>query len=288
MTETFSTYGQEWRDQNESPRFPFADTATLTNAAGLFLPETLFLDATIHPFGGGHRAYLSRIVVESDTVTIVIGDSLLEERAYGTIALNAVPDHVPLYDNYGRPAGLLVSEQNRLSVFQSWPEGTHRFLASQTEFVARVCQPLPDTGLTGFLLESGEVISEDVILVGDDGILLRFESETVPVNDFSDETEEVTVIRVDVVGDPLFRRRLCDAAFETPRFLERLTFQSGNAGEEELIISPAEDGVIQIRVGPGGPDESLAPYSRVPSQSVFRVRSNADGIVFEVAGETVR
>ena len=71
----------EWRRYNEPTKYPFADEATLVNDAGVFLPETLFIDAILYPVGGREQMYLSRVTVTSETATVWIGDVDEPQRA---------------------------------------------------------------------------------------------------------------------------------------------------------------------------------------------------------------
>ncbi len=102
---------------------------------------------------------------------------------------------------------MLVCDPAESSALQAWPFGEHRFPAGSAPFAAGVCHPVPETGVVGIVLDDGEVFSGDVFLVGERGVVLRPEDGT---------------IRVDIVGDPLFKRAACgeSAAFETPRFIE--------------------------------------------------------------------
>jgi hypothetical protein len=116
---------------------------------------------------------------------------------------------VALTDNFDRPAGVLVSEPLRLSRFGSWPVGRHSFLPGSTEFVASCCIPTPEPGVRGLLDPSGNLLTGDVWLVGDRGVVLRAEDGN---------------IRVDIVGDPLFVRAQCfpENRFQTPNYLKTI------------------------------------------------------------------
>ena len=178
--------------------------------------------------------YLSKVVVTGSSVTIHIGDSHTSERASTTFNPAQPPAHLRLTDSYGRPAGILVSEPERLAIFLSWGPGTHEFTQQSAAFVAAVCIPKPGVGLQGVQLPNGEIVTGDIWLVGDDGVVLSAENEVIPGAFGAADTVE-SVIRVDVVGDPLFRRRLCaePGAFPTQRFLESLTFCTPpTAGED--------------------------------------------------------
>lgn len=250
----------EWRRYHETTKYPFADEATLTNASGLFIPEGLFLDATLYPIGGLPALYLSRVVVTNEVATIVIGDQNNEILARAAVNIIEPPANVVLSDSLGRPAGVLVSEPRRLATLQSWPLGTHEFSLDSTEFVARVCIPTPEVGVRGILLDDGSFFTGDVWIVGDDGVVVS-----------SEQVGEEQHIRVDVVGDPLFRRRLCAAVFHTPNFLKTVTVRHRC---DSIVCGPDTGGDFKITVG-----DQDAP------DPILRIRAIPEGLVFEAVGE---
>lgn len=225
----------EWRKSHEDTRYPFSQTSTLRNDAGDVIFEGTFLDASFYPVNGQRGFYLSRVIIESDAVTLVLGDDGTEFRASSTFDRATPPDIIRFVDNYNRPAGVIVSESIRLSLFGGWAVGEHVFLPEQTSFVARCCIPTPGVGFRGFELDSGEVITEDIWLVGDRGVVLSCEKVEL-LGACGEPTQIVDAVRIDIVGDPLFRRRLCTepGLFETPRFLQTITFcnpsRAGAAG----------------------------------------------------------
>lgn len=263
----------EWRDRNETTKYPFADSADLTNSAGDFIGETLFLDVSFYPIGGIERMYLSKVVVTNEKVKIFIGDQNTTELASSEFDLLTPPDIIEFVDADERPAGLIVSEANRLATFQSWTIGTHEFTVDQTEFVARVCMPTPEIGVRGIVLEDGSIFADDIWIIGDDGVVVRRETITVPKVGFTNETETLEVIRVDIIGDPMFRRRLCSNVFVTPSLLKTLTFRHGC---QAVVCGPDELGDLKITAGSQDADDTI-----------LRIRSVPEGLTFEAIGETV-
>lgn len=267
----------QWREENGNNAFPFSSRATLVNAEGRVIVEGAFIDAALYPVGGQAGLFLSKVTISHESMTFYVGDSADRERASGTIALVNGPDNVYLVDKYDRPAGILVSESGRLSVFQAWGVGDHAFEPAESEFAATVCLPTPRVGIRALALETGELFVGDVWLIGDDGVVLRTEEVITPRDCGVDETA-VQAIRVDVVGDPLFRRRLCTPPdlFSTPRFIKKikvvdalgqhficrpddfggvlLVTNNASAVDTTLRITPREDGIL-IRVV-GSPDQA--------------------------------
>lgn len=202
------TFHPDYRDQNDVSRYPFADTTTrLSSEEGLEIAAETFIDASLYPVGGDERLYISSIVVVPREITIYIGSAASPQLLATTFDPYDTELYVlPLRDQYGRDGGILLSDPDRLRLFSSWPTGTHTFTVEATEFVAACVIPTPEIGVRGILTEQGELLQGDIWLIGDYGIVVR---------------EEEGEIRIDVVGDPLFRRRLCSPLdkFRPPQFL---------------------------------------------------------------------
>jgi len=260
-----------FRDAHEDSKYPFEDRATLTNDSGDIIHENTFLGASIYPVGGTTGFYLSSIVVRTDSIRFVIGDSSNAEIASGSFNLGSPPSEIKLTDVYGRAAGLLVTEPLRAAVFQTWAVGTHNFTSDQTPFVAAVCIPMPEIGLRGVILEDGTLITGDIYLVGADGIVLRVSDTTLPPKVYGEPGRSVKDIRIDVIGDPLFRRRLCEDTFETPRFLQSLRFLFNG---RDYTCGPGDHGDIKMLV-----------ESTTTGDTVLRLVTNTKGLTIETVGE---
>lgn len=262
----------EWRKQNSTTKYPFSARASLTNLEGRVFVAGLFLDAALYPIGATSGLYLSSVVIDHENITVFVGDAVDGARASGTIPLINPPDDLVLEDIYGRPAGILVSESQRLSQFQSWGVGTHEFLPADTEFAVTVCFPTPEVGVRGIQLESGELFIGDVWLVGDDGVVLRAESAVVPLA-CGEGAHTNQAIRVDIVGDPLFRRRLCQPAslFNTPRFVRQIRIIGPNM---DFVCEPDEHGNIPI-----------TSNNRLVGDTVLRIVTTATGIRIGAVGQ---
>ena len=201
----------EWRDEQADSRYPFSDTSTLS-AGSASIPKDTFLDAILHPVGLSAPLYLRQIDVETNLVTITISDTRNTMSITGSFDPFGGGDSIALIDGYGRNAGLLICDQDRIKRFQSWAFGTYQF-GDTAEFVASVTVPLPADYVSGFILPDGSVVSGDVWFVGERGVTIR---------------RDDGAIRFDFVGDPLFKRLLCKDStdrtdlFVTPRFLRTI------------------------------------------------------------------
>lgn len=279
----------------ENTQYPFSLDVSLTNSAGTEVPKTAFLDAHLYPIGGAEGIYLSKVSVSYSAITFHIGDSSSSDIASGSVSLpiqgeasdlnNGDLDDpifcVRLLDAYERPAGILVSEKTRIAEFSGFGVGDHNFIQEQTEFVTTVCMPTPEIGVRGIVLPDGSVMSKNVWLVGEDGIVFRHYETTVP-NQGRECGAAVTypVIRVDAMGDPYFLRKLCFPVdmFATPNFLKKVKVvntQEGPGGEEqrvEFYTQASDDTTKNGRLYIQGND-SLA------AKAALRVRTADDGTI---------
>lgn len=260
----------EFRRELETTKYPFSDDATLTNGQ-VFFGEGTFLDAALYPIGNDGDLYISSATVTHDSVTLSFSSQGEDDLALCEFDLLSPPSEIQVLDQHSRPAGVLVSEPERLAIFQSWGVGTFEFDDSMTEFVASVVSPVPQVGLRGILLEDGTLLTGDVWIVGEDGVVVRKESVTLPAA-CDEPAKTVDVIRIDVVGDPLFQRRLCvpDNLFETPRFLKSITFVKDG---EEFTCGPDEIGNLSIFVG-----------ANETGNPALRLRNSDSSLIFEVGG----
>ena len=264
----------EWRQSLEDTKYPFEDGATLVNSTNKSIPPDIFLDAHLYPIGASSNMYLSRVEVTSAKVTVHIGDDSSRSVASGDISVSSPTDSVRLTDSYGRPAGILISDSSRLGVLRAFGLGTHDFRSTASSFVAGVCMPTPQVGVRGVQLDDGSLLAGPVWLVGEDGVVVSRETVENPATcDTAAQTQEV--IRVDVVGDPLFRRRLCTPKelFTTPSFIKKIKVVNG---AEEWLCEPDSHGYFSIQG-----NDSLA------GDAALRVRITPEGnLEFRVEGSS--
>jgi hypothetical protein len=262
----------QWRDQLEPTKYPFGSKASLRNAAGDTLLPAIFLDAHLYPIGAQDRLFVSHVTISHETVVLWIADSRLVDLASASFPTVNPPDCLKILDLYGRPAGILVSERARLSIFQSWGVGDHVFNLGQTEFCATCCMPTPEVGVRGLLLADGTILTGNVWVVGDDGVVVRPETVNLPAA-CGQPARSLQVIRVDIVGDPLFRRRLCQAnptLFATPNPIQKIRVRAANTTFE---CSPDAYGNLSLQVN-----------DAAASDTVLRIRTTPEGVVFEALG----
>ena len=236
-------YEAGWRRSHENTKWPFSESATLANNAGDEILQSIFLDAMLHPLGATNGLYVRDVNISADEAIISMGDES-GTLCVATFDLQSPPSSVPVEDVYGRPAGVLVSESNRLLAFRSWSFGSHTFRRRQTEFVAEVVRPRPTDGLSAVLV-GGDAHTGDVWLVGGRGVILQH--ETVEDRDENGELQEYEEIIIHAVGEPLRARESCydvtgsddGSEFDTPRFVKELRIYAG--GRERSLAAAGDD-----------------------------------------------
>lgn len=262
----------QWRAEQRDNNYPFADSATLTNGSQT-IPHGTFLDLVAYPIGGRERMYLSQIIVTDAAVEIVLGDIINPDLARGTFSLLDTPSAFKLTDSYDRPAGVVVSKPLLMAALATFGVGEYTFTVEQTELVADVCCPTPELGVRGVQLADGTLLTGDIWLVGGDGVVLQHGQvlKRAFLCSASDLTQEV--ITVHVVGDPLFRRRLCSTTelFATPRFIQTITFTDKY---QSFTCTPDQFGDIRITVN-----------NDAAADTVLRVRAVPGGLIIEAVGE---
>lgn len=229
----------EFREEFATTRYPFADYAVLTTRGnvGLRIPAGVFLDASIYPLLATVPLFLDSLGIAPREITVRIRDARGTIAATGTFDPMDAPEVVALADSLLRPAGILVADPARLSEFGAWPFGEYVF--SSAEFAASCVIPMPTTCVWGVQPRTLELLTGDVWLIGDNGVV------------FSKSGSHD--IRVDIVGDPLALRALCTplTAFQTPNFIRTINRCPPDANNNfNITVGDAVNPQTVLRVYP--------------------------------------
>lgn len=241
----------EWRDSQATRRYPFADGASLRSTSGFVLPDEILIDAALYPVSSSGPLFLAEIELEPGLASLWLGDATNKRLASALVDLQSPVEELPLLDTFGRTAGLLLVDTVQLRELKTWPTGSHLFTPDTAAFAPSTIMLPAVFGLHGFLLDDNTVVAGDVWLVGEDGVVVR--------------EVEPGIIRIDIVGDPLFRRRLCSdgGTFSTPRFVRTIN-----------DVGPDSLGRFHITEG-----ENLT------TDNALRVVTTPDGLRIEVVGQ---
>lgn len=240
----------QFRDENASSRYPFSDLSRLTTGTGHTLPTELVTDAALYPIGNVLPLYLRRIELDGLLAAIVIGTAL-DDLCRSEFDLTDPDGTVVLVDDLRRPAGVLLCDPVLLQSLRGWGNGNHVF-DNRAEFVATVGIPTPENGVRGLSAEAGKPLTGDVWLVGEDGVIL---------------TEENGAVRVDITGEPLWRRALCDTAsnFVSPNFVRTINgIAPDSYGNWQFTAGRVLTGRPAMRIYPD--DKALVISLALPGQ----------------------
>ncbi len=246
-------WAEQFRDENAGSLYPFADGSTLADDSGaIALDRDMFVDASIYPLGGDAGLYLSRVVIDGRAAAFWFGTPASPDLCHAEFDPLVPPSALVLGDAYARPAGVLVCDPTVMAIVQTWADGEYTFDEAATAIVASCVIPMPTTGLQG-LLVGDELVSGDVWIVGERGVVVRYDAGTV---------------RVDVVGDPLFARRACqaDGAFATPSFVRTING-----------VAPDRYGNFQFDVSDLGAPDTILRVTPIA----------ADSLLIQAVGKTI-
>lgn len=237
----------QFRDEQGDSKYPFVDDATLqAEESAASVAKDVFIDASFYPIGGGTAAYLSAIVITETTFRFVVSteDPVVDVVAQGDWSLLPPSGVFSLVfsDEYGRPAGVMLADVEKFRNFAGWTPGTYTFSSTAAAFVATLFVPAKEPGVRAIKTEKRDFLTGDVWLLGDAGVVLRVEGENV--------------IRVDITGEPLFRRYACadaDKVFPPKRFVKTINGcppdEYGNftfTATDKSLPAPAADTVLRI------------------------------------------
>lgn len=243
----------EFREETAENRYPFADTATLqANNSQFNIGVDSFIDAVFYAIDAGTGLHIARIETSAVQTRIVITDSagLLEFTAKYN-PLQPPTTALEVVDEYGRPAGYLLSTSEKLASFGT-QIATYEFDRAATEFAASVVIPAKEPGVRGVKTPTSSLLTKDIWLVGDMGVQLS--------------VKENNTIRIDVVGEPLFKRALCEGNTDFParKYIKTINGCAPDSFGNFIITATRQ----------------LAP------DSILRVYPAASGIVIEAVGRS--
>lgn len=328
----------EWRDSHATTKYPFMDSATLVSDDGEVILEGVFLDASLYPFGAAKGLYIASIerTIENKLIITLVDSSGFdqcsasfvlddlntisqEDMAFSQVGKFTSPcsdlsdeddDYLLRFvDTKGYSAGIVVANLTMLKTFVGWSIGVHRFSTDATEFAASVVVPTPDVGVRGFELSNGDIVVGEVWLYGEQGITLGCSTDT-----YGNQ-----VVRVDIVGDPLFVRANCATDNwkvpcygctdkEACNYDPTAKYEDGSCmyapghakyvedttvvGVHEFVTPrfiekvSVQHGTKSFICGPGEyNDFKITAGSETVDDTILRIRPKEDGLIIETVGE---
>jgi len=220
MRINYPAYHAESSDAN----YPFEANISRSNG-DITIENDIFVDARFYPPDGRHDIFISEIVVADEMkITISSGTGAV---GFSTFKRSAPPHYIRFISTddddeqvyVGQLISLVTEPQpttsntmkSTLYKLAGWPAGKYTFTMNQTRFAAMCVVPQPQKCVRAIQLASGALFHGDVTLVGENGVQLTMYPFTPVLSSSSSNTiTDIDRIRVDVVGDPLFKRRECD------------------------------------------------------------------------------
>lgn len=260
-------------DESVDAAYPFAGNVSRSNGS-VRIDDDIFVDARLYPPDGSHDLYVSEINIGNEiTVTLANGGG---EVATGSFDRNDPPDEIHFTTSSGAYVGLLRGYVNKkdtnsigirgLRKLAGWSDGTYSFGAVSTQFAPTVVVPQPQQCVRSITLESGEVFTGDVYLVGERGVQLTV-NDAVLSSSSSQSISFDNVIRVDVIGDPLYVRRECEDEgidMTSDRIIKKIRFDGS-------LIEPDETGGFKLMVGKDATSSDAPALRLTPIVNGLRV-----------------
>ena len=249
-----------FRNEQGASRYPFTDESKLLASGTSFVIDpACFIDASFYPIGGGGAVYLYQLTVSALNFEFVVRTVNPSVIIRGTYDWRNPPENgiIEFYDDYGRPAGIILVDKNQMQQFSSLNVGTYNFGENSAQFVATTFIPAREPGVRAIKSsDNASFLTGDMWLLGDDGVVVRAEGNHV--------------IRIDIVGVPLYKRVACDTGTPAPptKFLKTINGcppdEFGNftitatdkglpSGRDDTIVRiyPADNGLIFEAIGGG-------------------------------------
>jgi len=192
----------EYENQNSKRNFPFADSATLTDAQGNALPVNFIIDAFLYPIDIEGVPYISQI--NTATRRIRISDSATSS-VIATATYSQDGGSATVVDTTGarRDMGILVFGTGVGAV--GLGEDVRVFTAEATSFTPTAFVSLNQVGVRGIKLPNGTVLTGDVTIEGRDGVVVSSRVE-----------DGLNILRVDILGALPDTVEGCDATLGVP------------------------------------------------------------------------
>lgn len=256
----------EYRTQNSARKYPFSDDAVLSG-----IPDDFLIDADITLFQPFTGLYLS--AVDFDAGRMYFSDAVTQLRLAVCEYTTGSAD-VFEYDGLERRIGIVVFGQGAPIPGGS---GILTFSPDQASLVPAVCRHLPMEGVRCVVLDSGEAVVGDVILAGEDGVVIypavgvangiTIDIVGVPKPDFSDcvDGDERPYIRdISVQVDSTFWGVERQTGTIYPRVvLSALNLNLDDICERQKVKLPDADGNLPNTttepVNPENPDACEPP-----------------------------
>lgn len=246
-----------WRNGNAYIKYPFTDTSTLQAWGAVFLPDDLFIDASLYAPFTGFRVYLGTVVRTATSLAFVFSDGAADvataEILVATL-LEASDEYItlPLLSPKGTAAGCIVLTTASLQLFSSLIPGTYAVDPACAVLCPDAVTKLPDTYVRS-ITAGGVSVTGSVKLYAGRGFSLAYS-----------DSDGRPVITLNAQGDPTFIADLPDVRSnpvltingESPDAYGNYNIVIGGyddgfgVAEAALRVLPIENGVL-VKIADG-------------------------------------
>jgi hypothetical protein len=187
-----------WDQETKRSPFPFVDVATLKDASGLLtLSASWILDARLWPaMTAPAKVYLQSIERSKGLLRFTVAST--EEVLCTAEVSDFTKRRLAFFSAQGVQSGFMSFATGALQHIYDHPSATYLFPVEATEFTPAVLTPALIAGLGSVKDSGGKAIQGTIRVVGGEGVALH----VIPGNQ----------IRLDIIGDPYYRRDTCDNA----------------------------------------------------------------------------
>lgn len=185
-----------WNQETKRTPFPFVDVATLKDASGLLgLSPAWVLDARLWPaMTTPAKVYLQSIERAKGILRFTVAST--EETLCTAEVTDFTKRRLAFFSSRGAQSGFMSFAAGALQHIYDHPSATYLFPVEATEFVPAVLTPARLAGLGSVKDSAGNALQGAIRVVGGEGVSLH----VLPGNQ----------IRLDIIGDPYYRRDTCD------------------------------------------------------------------------------
>lgn len=169
---------QEWLLQNSQRNYPFCDAASMLDSAGAMVPQDLVVDAILYPQGLLGFPYLLRI--DGPNRAFYFGDSMTQ-KAIGVCRWSPGDTRAQVQDTsqYSRPIGTLVFGPGINSIDTT---AVRTFAPRSTQLAPTAYVALNQTGVTGLVLPDGTLMTGNITITGQDGVVVSTQNGVLRVD----------------------------------------------------------------------------------------------------------
>lgn len=229
----------EWPDERRRDRYPFADVASLVSTGGdLTLRNEWFRDARLWPEVADGRVYLSRIEISGDILTMEVRD-----RTRVLCRATVGETRAVFFDGSYQVGFIQLELGARAAIKAAAGDGVYRFSQTGGELVPTVVTPRVISGLEAVSVGGDALDTTTIRVVGGEGVRL------VPSG---------SELRVDIIGDDLYRRDACEDPATLGRLMgpvRNLAWEDANSGEAGQVVPKRGNlllAVTETRFSSGG------------------------------------